>query len=108
MPRVSVESEVRITRGPGSFEAPVLGLCNYRSVFILNDIYGGYSAECEGGSIFADYVGVDEVLGLAKSLGLEVILSGGAWREVGREGYGEKVSPDEAYKLVLELRRRRP
>jgi hypothetical protein len=87
------------------FYDPVLKKCRYRMVFLANEIYGGWSAECEKGFISTDYVPPETVLSIAKAAGLKVHLAGDIWTLVGRKGWGETVDVDEAQKLVEALRK---
>jgi hypothetical protein len=90
----------------GEFEDKILGKCKYTSFFIVNESVGGYSAVCERGSIFADYVPVDKIINVAKEENMSITLSGGRWQEVGKKGFGELVKPEEAVLLVSKLKRK--
>lgn len=108
--RVFVVPTAALTLGlprSAEFTEPVLGRCHYEGFYITNQFYGGYSAKCEHGSISADYHNPLDVVNLAKKADMSVHLAGDAWKEVGRKGWGEVVSPDEAEKLLKELARKR-
>lgn len=89
------------------FTDPHLGLCRYDGFYITNQFYGGYSAKCEQGSLSADYHNPLEVINIAKKADMSVHLAADAWKEVGRKGWGEVVSPDEAERLLKELASKR-
>ena len=86
-----------------TFQDPLLGKCRYTFFYITNDLYGGYSYECENGRGSVDYANARNVVKLAKDVGMEVHLAGQEWKLVGYRGEGEKVSPDEAMRLIDEL-----
>lgn len=89
-----------------TYQDPMLGRCEYTFFYVINDLYGGWSASCEHGTDRAEYVKVEEVIDKAEKAGMPVSLAGGRWRAVGHEGFGEKVSASEARKLVEQLRRK--
>jgi len=89
------------------FQEPVLGKCRYTAFYITNNLYGGYSARCEKGSIATDYADPKEVIKLAKTAMMNVHLAGDAWKEIGRAGWGELVTPSEAEGVLRELAKKR-
>jgi hypothetical protein len=89
----------------GKFKDELLGECEHSSFFITNEAVGGYTAKCERGNIFADFVPSDKVIDLAKEQNMLIALAGGRWQEVGKKGFGELVKPEEAVLLVSKLRR---
>jgi len=91
-----------------SFHSEILGRCHYRHFYLTNELYGGYSYQCERGFGSADYVNPNLVLELAEKAGFATVhLAGGVWELVGRKGWGEEVTVGEARRLVEELRKRR-
>lgn len=103
--RVFPEKEVKEERllNPNEFIEPVLGRCAYDSFFLVNDLYAGYTAKCEHGSITVDYADPKEIIKLAEKSQMLISLAGDAWKEVGREGFGEIVDYAEATKLLKQL-----
>ena len=90
------------------FTDPIIGRCKFKdSFYVTNDLYGGYSYDCEKGSGMVDYANAESVIELARNLGFKVHLASGAWKEIDREGFGEKVSAEEARFLLNELKRKR-
>jgi len=88
----------------GKFTDPIIGQCHYTSFYITNQLYGGYSAKCAKGSISVEYEDAGKVVDLAEKNQMDIYLAGDAWIEVGRTGWGEKVTPTEAKKLLEELK----
>jgi len=87
------------------FHDRFIGKCKFRDGFyITNDLYGGYSYDCEGGSGSVQYTKPEDVIDRAKKAGNDVHLAGNVWELVGKKGWGEKVSPDEATKLIDKLK----
>jgi hypothetical protein len=86
---------------------PLLGHCEHKLFYVVNEAYGGYFSQCSKGSESADYVDAKEIVKLAEKVGMKVSLAGGVWIEVGKSGFGEEVSADEAERLVDELRLKR-
>lgn len=100
-------AEKRFEERKEGFYDEVLGFCRYdkNSFYLTNDLYGGYKYECERGWGSTDYVPADKVLELAEKVGVETVsLAGGVWEKVGRKGWGEKVTVEEAKELVKKLR----
>jgi len=84
----------------------ILGMCRFRFFYLTNDLYGGYSYECERGFGSVDYVDPESVLKVAKEAGFKDIhLAGDIWKLVGRRGWGEVVSLEEAEKLIRKLKK---
>lgn len=88
------------------------GFSKPESLYLVNDLYGGFSnarKETEKGETVksGSYLGADDVIDYAKKHNLPVYLAGDSWKEIGREGWGEKVSPEEAEKALQELRKKR-
>jgi len=94
-------------REAGTFTDPLLGRCGYTGFYITNEMYGGYSANCEKGRISVDYANPLDVINLAEKALMPVQLAGGVWEWVGRKGWGETVGPSEAKKLLQELSQKR-
>jgi hypothetical protein len=90
-----------------SFTDPLLGVCEFQFFYVTNDLYGGYSAKCEKGNLSVDYADPVEVIDLAENAEMMVNLAGGAWKEIGRKGYGELVTHVEAVRLLGELAQKR-
>jgi len=89
------------------FHDKVLGYCEYDkdSFYITNEMYGGYSYTCEHGRGSEEYAPTSKVLELAEKAGVEQVrLAGDAWKAIGKEGMGEKVTIKEARRLVQQLR----
>jgi len=89
------------------FEDTLLGKCQYQFFYITNNLYGGYSAHCERGSISVDYADPREVVNMAEKSEMVVNLAGEAWKEVGKIGFGEIVYPPEARDLIKKLAEKR-
>jgi hypothetical protein len=87
----------------GEFIDKILGKCKHTSFFIVNEAVGGLTAECEKGRISHEFVPATEIVRMAKEQNLNVSLAGGKWELVGKKGFGERVSPEEAERLVKEL-----
>jgi len=91
-----------------TFKDPILGRCSYSFFYLVNDLYGGYSYSCERGHGALDYGDPKEVLEKAAEAKFDkVALAGGAWKEIGRKGWGEEVTLDQAKWALEDLRRRR-
>ena len=108
---VFIHKEVASATNPNAkkptFDDPHLGACAYTSFYITNELYGGWAAHCEHGRIDVDYADPEKVVALADDAGMNVSLAGGAWKEIGRKGYGEKVDPMQGLRLLGELKRKR-
>jgi len=89
-----------------TFTDKFLGKCRYNGFYLVNDINGGYSFKCSGGSGASDFVDPEKVIKLAKSAGMKVHLAGGRWEGVGKKGWGQKVTPKQATELVEKLSKR--
>ena len=81
----------------------------YEGFYLTNDLYGGYSfRESPTLSGSADYTNPEEVLRLAKESGAkEIHLAGDSWKRIGRKGWGEVVSIEEAERLLKALKQKR-
>lgn len=91
-----------------SFTDAILGKCQYESFYLTNELYGGYSYKCERGFSSVSYADPQEVIAIARKAGFTKIhLAGEIWAEVGRTGWGEEVSLEEAERLLEELKRKR-
>jgi len=89
------------------FTDPVIGRCKFKDGFyITNDLYGGYSYDCEHGSGSTSYTEPSKVLKLAEAAGKEVHLAGNVWELVGEKGWGQKVSIEKAKSLLNELKKK--
>jgi hypothetical protein len=89
----------------GKFKDDILGECRHTSFFLTNEAVGGYSAECEKGKMFGDFIPADKIIDIAKEQNMPIALAGGRWQEIGKKGFGELVKPEEAVLLVLKLRK---
>ena len=89
------------------YHDPVIGKCRYKFFYVTNELYGGYSSSCEGGSESTDYMDSSEVVDLAERARMPVSLAGPIWREVEKKGFGEEVSPSQARELIKKLREAR-
>lgn len=88
------------------FHDSILGTCTYRAFSITPSVAGGfYSYDCEHGFGHSDFMRPEDVIDLAEKVGMDVHLAGFDWKLVGREGFGEKVSPIEARVLLVEARK---
>jgi len=90
-----------------SFQHPNLGKCRYTGFYLVNEMYGGWFATCEKGKISATYVPSEKIIELAKNSKMKIHLSGSIWRDIGKLGWGELVTPEEAEILVYNLKRKR-
>jgi len=83
----------------------ILGKCKFKDRFyVTNHFYGGYAYDCEEGFGNVSYADPNTVIDLAEASKMTVHLAGASWKAIGREGFGEVVSVEEARKLVEELR----
>jgi len=93
------------TEAKAEFEDSLLGKCRFKSFYLVNDLYGGYSYTCEKGFGSADFIPAAEVLRIAEQAGIKTIhLAGGRWEEIGYKGWGEEVSLEEAKKALAKLK----
>jgi len=95
-----------VVRQQRTFVDSVLGNCEYRSFYVVNDLYGGWSYKCEHGFGSVDYADPQEVIKLATQATMNVHLAGSTWMQFDRKGLGEEVTPDEAAALVGRVRER--
>lgn len=89
-------------------EAWKAGVLVIKYLYLLNDKVGGFSLEYlapDGSSlkIEGQDIPADKVIKIARETGNYVFLSGGEWFKIGKEGYGEAVSPEEAEVLIQRL-----
>jgi hypothetical protein len=89
------------------FEDETLGKCTYTTFFIGSELYGGYNAKCARGSMAVDYANPQEVIMRAANAKMPVHLAGDLWKKIGREGWGERVTPSEATELLKQLAAKR-
>ena len=90
-----------------SYYDRLLGLCKYTGFYLTNEQYGGWTATCEKGATTCQYVPAEKVIELAKKAGMKIHLAGPVWREIGKSGWGELVSPQEAEILISQLKKAR-
>ena len=81
------------------------------ALYLVNTMYGGYSnarKKTESGEYIksGSYLPAEDVIEYAKKHNLPVHLAGYRWEEIGYKGWGEEVSPEEAEKAWLELKKK--
>jgi len=86
-----------------SYTDPILGKCKYTGFYLYNQLVGGWLATCEKGKISCDVVPSREVIMMARKAKMDIHLAGEIWKEVGKLGWGEPVTPEEANILVTKL-----
>jgi hypothetical protein len=91
----------------GEYIDEFLGKGRYISFYIVNEFIGGLSADCKNGRVTEHFVPSTEIIRIAKEQGFYIYLAGGIWELVGKKGYGERVTPEEAERLVKKLREKR-
>ena len=90
---------------PEEFHDSLLGKCKFNldSFYLTNDLYGGYSYDCERGSGAVSYARPKDILEVAQGAEVkEIHLAGDVWTLLGKKGWGEKVHVDEASAFILE------
>ena len=70
------------------------------SCYLVNDKIGGYYIKMGNVIITGDYIPAHKIVEMAKKRKVKIHLASGFWQRLGRKGYGEKVSPHIAEKLI--------